>query len=276
MLHEKPLARPRNSGRSAAVPAVGEAVAWAGYGARPGSGRTGLLHGGAARVIAIADDTVTIGETATLPCGGDSGGALVRSTAAGLELIAVTRSGDAACQDHATGITVAAHLDDFIQPYVRASEGLTDPPLALADPRACGTTCDSDADCPTTFACLALDGEQRCIHPGIPPRHLGEDCAHDATCGAGGACLALVTERGRSCGCYTPCEPLRDRGCAAGGGPSSGHLLWLGVGWWAVCRRRRPARRLARGVRSAPEVETSAAEEKHDEDDDEDGGHVPG
>jgi len=114
----------------AGVPA-GSPARLVGFGADRLGGSPGTRQTGDAQIIAVDDATVTLAPDPSLSCNGDSGGAVLVAIDGIEQLVAVIRSGDAACARY----TIATRLDveaGFIEPYVAAADDVA------ADAGRCG------------------------------------------------------------------------------------------------------------------------------------------
>ncbi|MDO9021347.1 MAG: trypsin-like serine protease [Deltaproteobacteria bacterium] len=73
---------------------------------------------GTSRVIALDEATITVAPAPSLPCVGDSGGAITLRLPVGERLLAIVARGDRECRTYATGIrldAVSAFLDDQLE-----------------------------------------------------------------------------------------------------------------------------------------------------------------
>lgn len=212
LLLEEPLATAPvpldRAGAIAAAPPV--AVRIVGFGVTAAGGEDdGTKREGTSVTSDVTEGFVELAADPSLPCNGDSGGAVLVRAADGERLGAVISRGDAACEAQGKATRVDAHVAGFIEPQLAA--------WAAGEVRgAFGAPCADAGDC--------LGGE--CSAAGLCSRR----CDGDADCPAGFACAYEG-------GADFRCAPADDGGCSATGTPAPAFLaLALGIGW---LRRRR-------------------------------------
>lgn len=213
--------------------------------------------------------SIVLGADPSLPCNGDSGGP---AFAANGDVAAVVSRGDPACASHGKATRVDAHLDDFIAPYLAATEPgtiavgarckyddhcasgscvlATDEPLL----RYCSATCAGDVDCPDAMVC----DDSSCRYREPSPGAIGATCEASDECvrgeciDAGYCSVRCVSGRG-DCPDDFECNHLggvdffctpapAGSGCCDAGGDGSGAFALVAL--LAVSRvRRRSSRR---------------------------------
>lgn len=182
------------------------ALTLVGYGA-PGDHLDGGVRMSA---VTLASDSVgsrltTFG--AGVPCGGDSGGAVLISTASGERLAAVIDASGAGCLNPGVTTTIARSIDSFIRPFIDAAA--TAPPSGrpgLATLDACATTCVTVDDCPLGMLCLPERDGAHCGYRTTRTVELGDLCA------TGADCAAVGQGAERTCRVAAPCG-TDDPGC---------------------------------------------------------------
>lgn len=199
---------------------------------------------GGARLRASATLTeVTATELTTgaggVPCGADSGGAVVLTTADGPRLVGAIKASGAGCT--APGLATALADEDagFLAPFIAAAD--TDDPVrpTLAEVDLCAAPCDTVDDCPLGLLCLPGADGARCGYRDLRTVELG------AACGPGPGCVVIGQGAERSCREAAPCPPPADGdpggcGCGAGADPTLATALLAAALGWRVARRRQP------------------------------------
>ncbi len=254
----------------AVVPPPG-AVTVVGFGhADPEGGDAHVRRLGTARVTALDGDELVLAPAPALPCFGDSGGAVMIETPAGLQMIGIITGGDAGCRSDARAYRVDAH-EDTIAPVVAAATPRTVAAGAWCiDDASCASgTCWSPPDapergycaptCPPDAACSAgLTCENgACRWPLPSPGAFGGTCSADIACGDTHQCLASAHDPAPRCtrrcfddGLACPgggaCEPAAEAGSSVCVAPTSGCDAGAGGATWPIAallalvpRRRR-------------------------------------
>ncbi len=212
----------------------------------PGAALTLVAYGaladhedGGARVAATtAVDTLAGSRLTTVgpgvPCGGDSGGAVLVATADGPRLAAVIDASGAGCTNPGRATAVADALDGFIRPFVDAA--VTAPPPArpaLATLDACATTCVTVDDCPLGMLCLPERDGAHCGYRTTRTVELGDLCT------TGTDCAAVGQGAERTCRLAAPCA-TDDPGCGCDTAGDASVAVVIVVAF-ALRRRRRVA-----------------------------------
>ena len=226
-----------------------------GYGETNSALISGYRREGTANVTSSTSDALVLGPGPSLPCRGDSGGAVFAPTG---ELIGVISRGDVGCTMYAKAARVDANRT-FIDAYISATapgsaalgarcfydeQCTTDNCFASDDPLVsyCSQACTRDDECAAGMDC----DERRCIYAGAAPGALGAPCAADAecfhgTCESVGYCTVRCVSADSDCpegytcehagGIDFFCAPPVDGGgcCDAGGGGTGSSLLALWV-----------------------------------------------
>ena len=169
-----------------------------------------------------------------VPCGGDSGGAVLVATADGPRLAAVIDASGAGCTNPGRATAVADALDGFLRPFIAAAA--TAPPSsrpALATLDACATTCVTVDDCPLGMLCLPERDGAHCGYRTTRTVELGDLCT------TGTDCAAVGQGAERTCRLAAPCA-TDDPGCGCDTAGDASVAVVIVVAL-ALRRRRRVA-----------------------------------
>lgn len=234
---------------------VGVGIRAVGFGATAAEkGTDGDKREGALVITEVGSSMFRAGPDPAMSCRGDSGGPVLVVTAEGESLAGITSGGDDACASEARQARVDVAWDDFVMPYVLASDGAPPLPAGTVMPEnLCKEPCAGDADCPAWLSCLGgEDGDGRCQLPGGVNGNLQGACATDSDCGQGRSCQRLSPDGPDACSCSTPCDGLgapppdpapQKGGCSLAQGGSRGAPEWpalvlLGLWIRSAARRR--------------------------------------
>lgn len=209
------------------------AVTLVGYGA-PADHQDGGVRM-SAETLATAEGGARIRTSgAGVPCGGDSGGAVLVDTASGERLLAVIDASGAGCLNPGITTAIAPSIDTFIQPFVDAAATAPPPSRpALATLDTCGATCATVDDCPLGMLCLPESDGPHCGYRATRTVALGDPCTSGADCAAVGQGAERTCREATSCG-----DDAAGCGCGTSGdgGLALACLVALGLAWRA--RRR--------------------------------------
>lgn len=219
---------------------------------------------GTSMVTSSSTEALVLGPGPSLPCNGDSGGAVFAPSG---ELVGVISRGDAGCTMYAKASRVDANrtfIDAYIADTAAHARNLGERCLydehcasescvaAADDPvvHYCSQACTKDSECADGMRC----DDRACRYPAPTPGALGApctanpDCVH-GTCESGGFCTVRCVSAQADCPAHFTCEraggidffctPADEGGgcCDASGGSGAGSLL-LALGVLLGCRRR--------------------------------------
>jgi hypothetical protein len=187
----------------------------------------GTRRQGSSTVQAFLGSSYTVGNTPSVACQGDSGGASFMMVGGTEVLTGVISRSDDQCSTFGVEMRVDAYLPGFILPFMQATQPggtaagdrcATELQCAsgtcLAAPdeprlRFCSPACGSDGDCPTWMRCA----RGTCAWPAPSPGAFGSACDQNADC-LGWLCAA--GEIGGARICTVECLPNGAAPCASG------------------------------------------------------------
>jgi hypothetical protein len=159
----------------------------------------GQKRSGDAPVVSIEGDRIRLGNTASLTCGGDSGGPAFAAIDGVDAIVGITSSGDLACAAYGEDTRVDAYAADFIAPLVaRAAEGSA----------PAGAVCFYDGNCADGAACVVAEDDPS-VRYCAPACERDSDCASAMICARASCRYARPTPTAEG----APCE--RDDDCAS-------------------------------------------------------------
>lgn len=196
----------------------------------------------------LAADAVLAQVTATelttaaggVPCGADSGGAAMLTTAVGPRLVGAIKASGVGCTAPGVITALADEHTSFLAPFVAAA-GTAPPPdrPPVEGFATCTTGCATVDDCPLGMLCLPGADGARCGYRDLRTVELGPACA------SGPGCVVVGQGPARTCQLAAPCPadlPL-DGGCGCQAGAAAGPAVALlaAAVLWRVARRRQPS-----------------------------------
>lgn len=225
--------------RSSDAVAVSSSARVVGFGAAMAGGTTGEKREGTVVITAADSTTLRYGPGPAMTCVGDSGGPVF----VGNDLVAITRSGDAACDEFGVALRLDRYLSTFVNPFITQAATSSDRPPADSARRFCAETCEADRECPSAMRCLSERGAKRCGYPELQPGEFEEPCTSDVACA--GRCVHV----GAECRCFVACRdlppppPPRESGCTHGRSTADGTAWFVVVLALAARRPRRSDQR---------------------------------
>lgn len=184
-------------GLGVALPSAGAEVTIVGFGHASASGDDAhLRRAGTATVIAVEPDALVLAPAPSGACHGDSGGAVLWSTADGPRLVGVIVAGAAGCAGNTRAVRIDGYRAPALGPLIAAaSDGEVAEGGWCVDARSCaGGTCVAPADAPTRGYCAATCAADddcpagttcdagACVVAGPSPGALGAACTVDIAC----------------------------------------------------------------------------------------------
>jgi hypothetical protein len=228
-------ATPATIARSGVDALVGATARVVGFGVDMPAGVAGPKREGDVSITAIDPELVTYAPSPSMTCSADSGGATFATIGGVEQLVAITRSGDAACATYGDAVRVDAYVD-FIDPFVAAGADASVTPPADPSVDVCGTQCATDDDCPASMLCLAdRAAGKRCGYASTRPGRFGTTCASAGEC-ASGTCAPFGAGADASCRCWSPCGDVSTDATAADAIPDASNAVVEGGGGCAIER----------------------------------------